>query len=437
MKYRLGDICTITKGETGIMKAIPGAYTMVALGEANKTHNEFQFDTKAVIIPLVSSTGHGHASMKRVKYQEGKFALGNILCAVIPKDENFVLAKYLHIYLHWNREELLVSQMKGMANVSLSIGKIAEVIVIVPNLEKQRQIVELEQKLVAKELIVEKLLTDQLTQLENLNQAILQEAVQGKLTAKFRSSHPELVEGSQSASELLKRIKSDKLKLGKKEKPLPPIKAAEIPFEIPESWVWCRLGDICSKIGSGSTPKGSNYSKSGFPFFRSQNIYNEGLIFTDITFVSEEIQKQMNGTVVYPNDILLNITGGSLGRCSLVPNDFEQGNVSQHVCIIRPLVVDRNFFHKIVLSPYFQKFVFSSTTGAGREGLPKYNLERFVIPLPPLSEQTRIVAELEKQLAKTKQLKEHIIANQHATEQLLEALLHGAFEVEEKENIES
>lgn len=86
--------------------------------------------------------------------------------------------------------------------------------------------------------------------------------------------------------------------------------------------IWCRLGKICSKIGSGSTPKGSNYSKSGFPFFRSQNIYNESLVFTDITFVSEEVQKQMNGTVVYPNDILLNITGGSLGRCSLVPNDF-------------------------------------------------------------------------------------------------------------------
>jgi type I restriction enzyme S subunit len=271
------------------------------------------------------------------------------------------------------------------------------------------------------------LMSDQLTQLENLNQAILQEAVQGKLVKQNPKDDP--------AVELLKRIKAEKLKSGKKEKPLPPINAAEIPFEIPESWVWCRLGDICSKIGSGSTPKGSNYSKSGFPFFRSQNIYNEGLVFTDITFVSEEVQKQMNGTVVFPNDILLNITGGSLGRCSLVPNDFEQGNVSQHVCIIRPLVVDRNFFHKLVLSPYFQKFVFSSTTGAGREGLPKYNLERFVIPLPPLSEQTHIVAEIEKQLAKTKQLKEYIIANQHATEQLLKALLHGAFDVEEKEEV--
>ena len=93
--------------------------------------------------------------------------------------------------------------------------------------------------------------------------------------------------------------------------------------------------------------------------------------------------------------------------------------------------IDKKFFHKIVLSPYFQKKVFASTTGAGREGLPKYNLERFVIPIPPLSEQKRIVSEIEKQLAKTKQLKIHITANQHATEQLLKALLHGAFEVAE------
>jgi type I restriction enzyme S subunit len=68
------------------MKAISGPFTMITLGETDKTHNEFQFDAKAVIIPLVSSTGHRHASMKRVKYFEGKFALGNILCAVIPNE---------------------------------------------------------------------------------------------------------------------------------------------------------------------------------------------------------------------------------------------------------------------------------------------------------------------------------------------------------------
>jgi type I restriction enzyme S subunit len=165
MNYRLGDICTIIKGDTGIMKAIPGPYTMIALGEANKTHIEYQLDAKAVIIPLVSSTGHGHASMKRVKYFEGKFALGNILCAVIPKDENFVLAKYLHIYLHWNREELLVSQMKGMANVSLPMNRIADVMVEIPCIERQTEIIELEKNLVEKELQADKLFADQLTQI--------------------------------------------------------------------------------------------------------------------------------------------------------------------------------------------------------------------------------------------------------------------------------
>lgn len=280
---------------------------------------------------------------------------------------------------------------------------------------------------------VQKLLDDQLTQLENLNQAILQDAVQGKLVKAPSPSERAGGEADEPASELLKRIKAEKATLrqaqgkGKKDKPLTPIKPEEIPFEIPENWVWCRLGEICSKMGSGSTPKGSNYSKSGFPFFRSQNVYDDGLVYDDIKFVSDEVQKQMIGTIVLANDLLLNITGGSMGRCALVPDDFEEGNVSQHVCIIRPLQVERNYFHKIVQSSYFQKFIFSSTTGAGREGLPKYNLERFVIPLPPLSEQKRIVAEIEKQLAKTQQLKEHIIANQQATEQLLKALLHQAF----------
>jgi type I restriction enzyme S subunit len=263
----------------------------------------------------------------------------------------------------------------------------------------------------------------QLSQISNLNQAILQEAVQGKLVKQDSKDEP--------SSELLKRIKAEKVKSGKKEKPLPPIKAEEIPFEIPKSWVWCRLGEICSKIGSGSTPKGSNYAKSGYPFFRSQNIYSDGLVYDDIKFVSDIVQKQMNGTIVFPTDILLNITGGSLGRCALVPNGFKEGNVSQHVCIIRPLQVDRNYFHKVILSPYFQKLIFSSTTGAGREGLPKYNLELFVIPLPPMKEQKRILAELEQQLTKTNHIQEHITANQQATEQLLKALLHQAFEVEE------
>lgn len=426
MKYRLGDICTITKGETGIMKAIPGDYTMVALGEANKTHTEFQFDTKAVIIPLVSSTGHGHASMKRVKYQEGKFALGNILCAVIPKDENFVLAKYLHIYLHWNREELLVSQMKGMANVSLSIGKIADVSVIVPGLEKQRQIVELEQKLVAKGLIVEKLLTDQLTQLENLNQAILQEAVQGKLVKQNPKDEP--------ASELLKRIKSDKLISGKKEKPLPPIKAAEIPFEIPESWVWCRLGEIMN-IKSGKRIHASDYCKEGILFLRSGEIgtLGRGEKLSSQLYISETKYNEIKTRFGIPKqgDILIACIGGSIGNTWVVDDRefyYKDGNLVLVESISEAVT---HYLLTYLKSPFFWKNTILNATDSSYNALTIEKLKDAEFPLPPLSEQTRIVAEIEKQMAKTKQLKEHIIASQHATEQLLKALLHGAFEVEE------
>ena len=83
----------------------------------------------------------------------------------------------------------------------------------------------------------------------------------------------------------------------------------------------------------------------------------------------------------------------------------------------------------------FLKYVNSVTKGMKMPRLGTKEGELALIPIPPISEQSRIVTEIEKQLAKTKQLKEHIIANQQATEQLLKALLHGAFEVEEKEKI--
>ena len=236
-------------------------------------------------------------------------------------------------------------------------------------------------------------LTTQQYLVKQLRQALLQEGVQGKLAKQDKEDG--------NAIELLEKVKAEKAKLIakkilRKEKEFPIIQEEEIPFSIPDNWQWCRLGEICIKIGSGSTPKGSNYSKSGFPFFRSQNIYSHGLVYEDITFVSEEVQKQMSGTRVIANDILLNITGGSLGRCALVPEDFEEGNVSQHVCIIRQFCVDNKFLHNIILSPFFQKVISSSTTGAGREGLPKYNLEQFLIPIPPIKEQVRIVNKLEE-----------------------------------------
>lgn len=425
MKYRLGDICTIIKGETGIMKAIPGPYTMIALGETDKTHIEYQFDTKAVIIPLVSSTGHGHASMKRVKYCEGKFALGNILCAVIPNDESFVLAKYLHIYLHWNREELLVSQMKGMANVSLPMNRIADVMVTVPSIDKQREIIELEKKLVKKETEADNLFADQLTLLDSLNQAILQEAVQGKLVAQDPKDEP--------ASELLKRILALSLSKGKPKKTLPPIKPedlpagkAGIPFEIPESWVWCRLGEICSKITDGfhnTPPKVAE----GFPYIAATHVKSDKIDWDGCHYVSEKFHRELylKATPKKGEILVVNI-GAGCGTPAIIDVDFEFSFKNTAI-----LKFDQSEIYNKYIFYYFilkrDEFYKDLTKGGLQPFLSLKILNEIVFPLPPLAEQKRIVAEIEKQLAKTKQLKEHIIANQQATEQLLKALLHQAF----------
>ena len=200
-----------------------------------------------------------------------------------------------------------------------------------------------------------------------------------------------------------------------------------VPFEVPKGWVWTTIEEICSKIGSGSTPKGSNYSVKGIPFFRSQNVYNDRLVYDDIKYISEEVHQKMKGTEVLANDLLLNITGGSLGRCAVVPADFNCGNVSQHVCIMRSVLVEPEYFHALVLSSYFAKSM--KITGSGREGLPKYNLEQMVFPLPPLTEQQRIVTEIEHWFALLGQIEKGKLDLQNIIKQtkskVLDIAIHG------------
>ena len=117
----------------------PGNYPLVTLGKDRATSSDYQFDAAAVLIPLISSTGHGHASLKRIHYQEGKFALGNILCAVIPFAPNFLSARFLYEYLWAYHQPLLVEKMMGTANVSLTISKIGEApIPIIPVRSQER-----------------------------------------------------------------------------------------------------------------------------------------------------------------------------------------------------------------------------------------------------------------------------------------------------------
>jgi type I restriction enzyme S subunit len=342
-----------------------------------------------------------------------------------------LLPDFLRVLLN---TEILQSQIKAKGSTNYSAVRPGDVLnweIPLPGINEQRIIAKHYLKTKGKSVLLEKEYDRQNKLISQLRQALLKKAVEGTLMPQDPNDEPasKLLEGIKAEKKIL--IKEGKLK---SDKPLIPIKPEEIPFAIPGNWVWCKLGDITTKIGSGSTPRGGDYSTSGIPFFRSQNIYNSGLQYDDIKLISTELHKKMLGTQVSANDLLLNITGGSLGRCAKTPNNFNVGNVSQHVCIIRTFRVDADYFHKLILSPYFQYMIFSSTTGAGREGLPKYNLENFLIPLPPLLEQYRILTKLNKLMEYCDSLEKQINQSISQANLLTQSVLLEALQPEEVEN---
>ncbi|WMP19202.1 restriction endonuclease subunit S [Thiothrix lacustris] len=230
---------------------------------------------------------------------------------------------------------------------------------------------------------------------QRLREMILQLAVMGKLVPQDPADEP--------ASVLLQRIAAEKDRLIregkiKRPKPLPAIRDDEKPFELPQDWEWVRLGELSSKIGAGSTPLGGQkaYAVSGIKFLRSQNIWNDGLHLDDVALITDKTHEKMSGTHVSAGDLLFNITGASIGRCSLAPDDFDTANVSQHVCIIRPISREtRVYLHKLSTSNLIQQAVMDEQVGVSREGLSIAKLSLFLIPLPPLAEQKRIVAKVD------------------------------------------
>ena len=133
---------------------------------------------------------------------------------------------------------------------------------------------------------------------------------------------------------------------------------------------------------------------------RSQNVHFDGLRLDDVAYIAVETHEEMSGSKLCARDVLLNITGALIGRCAFVPDDFGEGNVNQHVCVIRPTAkLDHKFLTYCLSAPWGQDQVFSGFTGASRQGLGQRDLGEIQVPLPPLPEQLRIAAYLDASCA--------------------------------------
>ncbi len=156
------------------------------------------------------------------------------------------------------------------------------------------------------------------------------------------------------------------------------------------------LGPLCSKIGSGATPRGGSkvyLSKGDVALIRSQNVYNDGFIHYGLVYITEEHAEQLSNVTVNPEDVLLNITGDSVARCCQVDSRVLPARVNQHVSIIRPNPEELHprFLRYFLISPSMQSEMLSwSHTGATRKALTKGMIESFKVPRPALAVQKSI-----------------------------------------------
>lgn len=438
-KYSLkpiGELCDIVKGTTGLASAIPGEYPLVATGADLKSANTYQFDTEAVCIPLVSSTGHGKKTLNYVHYQEGKFALGTILAALIPKDKTTVSAAYLHRYLQFYKDRKIVPLMRGAANVSLAVKDIAKIEVPVPPIDQQINFIKLFNKLHHSGSELQNTFSFQSSTLNKLRQAILQEAIEGKLTADWRKANPvRKGDPDYDAEALLAEIKAEKQKMIdegkiKKTKHLAPIKKEDLPFELPEGWVWARLGEISELITSGSRDWARYYRDNGrAKFIRMGNLSHEWFYLNEnsIQYVEPPIDGEGTRSALIEDDLLVSITG-DVGWKALIPADFGEAYINQHTALIRVIQKMRGKFVPIILCSPFAKKQFNEPQRGIKNSFRLSDISSHMIPLPPLAEQHTMVERIEKLFDIVAELETQLKDRQAKADMLLQAVLREAFE---------
>ncbi len=434
----------------GPVEFTPGPFGRTVVNQFTTAPRKYCEEGDLLICVRGSTTGRTNVAAFRACIGRGVAAI----CSSFDDD-------FIRLFL-WRAREDIISMGRGMAFPSVSKKQLEDLAIPLPPLTEQRRIVakvdelmalcdQLEETHAAREDTRDRLtkaslttfsapdtdasafqahvrfaidalpaLTARADQVKHLRQTILNLAVRGELVEQDPSDEP--------ASELLQRIAEVRVQLGVKHD-VEPLSANETPFRLPEGWHWSRIGELCTKTGSGRTPRGgkSVYKKTGVPFLRSQNIYDDGLRLAGVACIGGDVHARMAGTAVRARDLLLNITGGSMGRCCRVPDDLAEANVSQHVAIIRPAVSDMaDYLHKLVLSSHFQAFILRKQTGAGRGGLPKNRMDRMAVAVPPLAEQRRIVARVDELMALCDRLETGLDIADDTRSRLLESLLHDA-----------
>lgn len=298
------------------------------------------------------------------------------------------------------------------------------------NIEDQKRIVNALQKKNNKIEAIFSQHSQQLYLLKRIRQRILQNAVQGILVPQDPNDEP--------ASVLLERIKAEKQKLVleriiKKEQPLPPIKSEDIPFEIPENWVWCRLGDLSTDMTYGTSVRTDNFGD--IPVLRMGNItMNGGILYSNLKFVKETIS-DLPKLFLKKGDLIFNRTNSFelVGKCAVYDKDDKFTLASYLIRVRFPESICSKYISRYINSKICRETQIEPDT-IQQNGQANFNgtkLSKILIPLPPLYEQKRIIKKIDQLMKLCDELEQNIQQKQEYTKELLQVALKEALEVKQ------
>ena len=335
---RLEECCTLVKGKTPIQKAEPGEYPLVVTTSERRTCSTYQFDKPTVCIPLISSRGHGVASLNSVYYQEGKFALGNILCGVTPNDEDYLSAKFLFEYLNYKKDTLLVPLMKGGANVSMTVDSLKRVSVPVPPMQVQSEIVGI---------------------LNGFTNLLME------LTAEL------------TARKTQYGYYRDKLLTPK------------------DDVVVETLGNICRFVRGpfGGALKKEIFKPTGYAVYEQQHAIYHKLEFR--YYIDKQKYEELKRFAVRPGEMIVSCSG-TIGKTFVIPENAPEGVINQALLKLTPTSRINVFYLQYFFDNTISKILNSVARGGAIKNVPSVEeLKAIKIPIPTLEVQQRLVEVLD------------------------------------------
>jgi type I restriction enzyme S subunit len=433
----IGDLFTLEKGVLQSTKCIPGEFVFITASNDWKTHNTYTHDCDALIYAVAAA-----GSLGRCHYFSGKFISSDLCFILQAKDKKMhpINFKFYQNLFKFLKDDIAKYTKAGTSKESISQKRFSEYRIPYFDIhyqiiwEKKLDVINKSIGLVSHELFIQE------DAFVKLRRVILQEAVEGKLTADWRKENPVCSgDPEHDGATLLAKIKAQKRKLieqGKirKEKPLAPVKPEEVPFALPEGWVWTRLGEILlNPPRNGYSPKGVNY-KTGIKTLKLGATTWGKFNANEFKYVDEKIP---DDSVFWlnPNDILIQRSNSIeyVGVSAIFTgsaNEFIYPDLMMKLEVINPLSIP--FFHRAISSP-FNRLYFRNNAKGAQKSMPKITqgiVSNAFVPCPPLAEQRAIVERINKLFAMVDSMETQVKERKTQAKGLMRAVLREAFEGE-------